>query len=220
MLMLTAYVLWYIKYTLMISGALVSQLDGFVTMDDFKIGAEANQWSTYNVLAIYLLPLVILLLLLTIVGKRYHFPIRRLKIFRLFKAWLYTCLIIIVYFESMWDLVLHNGIFYSISWLGFTELEQYALVLILLILFINGTAKLGPFFAVVLQNGGNISNNKPKLIRESISLIILPATFMILVLLGLGGFAFNSELVVYMIGIIISSGVAYWQILRYDVIID
>jgi len=71
-----------------------------------------------------------------------------------------------------------------------------------------------------LQNGVNISNNKPKLIIEAISLIILPATFMILVLLGLDGCAFNSELVVYMIGIIISSAIAYCQILRYDVIID
>ncbi len=220
LVMIVSYmVIWFLKLGLLIFGSKISGLDGDIIIDKLMIGVVSKDWNTYQVLTVYLLPFLILMLLTFIISRRFYYPIRISKILVLTKSWIFIFLMIEAFVLPVVSIIVKSDIYYPLTWLGLSRIEQYLFALILFLFYLSGINKSGPFFAAAFENTNVEITNKSVIVNQILTLILLPALGLVLFILFFYGFTPSVKISTFIITMVISIGIAIKQIYGYNVII-
>jgi|GEM_PF-1529009 len=211
--------IWFLKLGLLLAGSWLSSLNGQVVIEGLFVTVNSTDWSIYQVLAVYLLPILILILLVIVLGRKYHYPGRLSKAVVLLKSWLYLFLIIEAFLMPAISIFIKTGIWHPLNWLGFTLIEQYLCAVVLLIFYIIGSLKLGPFFAAATENSSVLISDKKSITNQVLSLVVIPAIGLIIFILAFTEFSLDTLMITYLAGLIFSVAVTVLQIVNYNVIV-
>ena len=209
----------HLKLGLVYMGAMISGLHGEIIISNLMSNVISDNSSVTQVLLVYLIPFLVLVIITFIVGTKYHYPVKHSKLLVLVKSWFYVFLIIESFLLPIASIIIKSGVYYPLSMIGFSRFEQYLAAIILFVLYITGSAKSGPFFAVAIKNAKDVVTQKSAIVSQVLAIIVVPALGLILALLAYYGFNPNPESTTYIAGFIFSLALTAWQIINYDVII-
>ena len=209
----------HLKLGLVYMGAMISGLHGEIIISNLMSNVISDNSSVTQVLLVYLIPFLVLVIITFIVGTKYHYPVKHSKLLVLVKSWFYVFLIIESFLLPIASIIIKSGVYYPLSMIGFSRFEQYLAAIILFVLYITGSAKSGPFFAVAIKNAKDVVTQKSAIVSQVLAIIVVPALGLILALLAYYGFNPNPESTTYIAGLIFSLALTAWQIINYDVII-
>ena len=212
-------VIRFLKLGLLMVGTSISGANGEVMVSNLMSTVISDNSTVAQVLLVYLIPFLVLVIITFIVGTKYHYPVKHSKLLVLVKSWIYVFLIIEAFLLPIASIIIKTGVFYPLSMIGFSRFEQYLVAIILFVLYIMGSAKLGPFFAAAIGNYKGVVKQKSALVTQVLALIVIPALGLVLAILAYYGFNPNLESTTYIAGFIFSLALTAWQIINYDVII-
>ena len=218
-ILLSFTAVWLSKVILIFIGAWLIDIDGNIVFDKLSVYVNYDNWTFLQVLIIYLMPFLVLLFITFILGRKYHYPIKYSRVSVLFNSWIYSLLLLEVFLIPAIDILNNTGIYIPISWLGFTRIEQYMVAGLLFLLYLNGSSRLGPFFALATKLPTLDITDKRPVLNQIITLLVFPGIVLFMLMLVLYKFEFKNTMIVYIIGLTYSLGLSSWQIHRYDVII-
>ncbi len=130
-----------------------------------SFSARSLHWEPYQIVVVYLVPVLFFLLLLLILDFRVRpeFPVKRSRPVLFFYGWFYLLLLIRTLFIPAWETINKTGFYYGLEWFSFHRDAQGLVVFGMVLLFLVNLAKVAPHFSTGL---GNFSGKflKPKVI--------------------------------------------------------
>jgi len=211
--------LLFIIYSLVSIASYITGFEGVISLDFFGVKANAQNWNIYQVLAIYLLPFLIFLSINSFLRKLHKFPKEYSNFTMLFYSWLYCLNLILLFFIPIWDVINKSGIYYALSWLNFTLLEQYFFGIIMMFIFLYKMFQISSVFssALALDNSNFIQS---KQIMSFLPFIwYIPVLIFSLLIFLLSPNPFNYPIIVIMGGLYFCIILNSFVIIRYRVIV-
>jgi len=218
--LLLAYTgLLFIIYSLVSIVSYFTDFEGVISLDFFGVIANAQNWNIYQVLAVYLLPFLIFLTINSFLRKLHKFPKDYSNFTLLVYSWLYCLNLILLFFMPIWDVINKSGIYYALSWLNFTLLEQYVFGILMLFIFLYKIFHISSVFssALPLDNSNFIQS---KQIMSFLPFIwYFPVLIFSLLIFLLAPNPFNHPIIVFMGGLYFCIILNTFLIIRYRVIV-
>lgn len=208
-----------LQWSMVHFGAVMSGFKGHIGWYGLKLVAYYDAWNLSHVLYLYLIPYIVFLAILVVMLsgriKSSNFP----TFFGLLYNWSFLILIVWVLFLPLWEVVDQKGIFYALSWLGFSRMEQYAFGLIMMALFFIYLFRVSAMFSVNLLVPRKQYVDKASIRLQLVYLWYLPVVALTIAVLFLSQMKFSSPNNYFIDGVFVTILLNAFYIKSYDVIV-
>jgi len=200
-------------------GAYISGFDGQIVWKPFIYYARAIHWSRFQVMALYLFPYLVLLVVFILLSFKWIFFRNYSRATRYTYAWLFFFIILWIFFLPIWDVYNKHGFYYALSWFGFSRLEQYLFGLITFLGYLYYLFHLSLFFSLCLDVPVNKFLNKRQIVNQLVYIWYLPVIIFTLLIYVVSGMKVLYPVNYFLIGIFVTTLINLPYIIRYRVII-
>ncbi len=211
-------VLQLLLWVFVSAGKYFSGFQGTIFWEPFALYAVAAKWTRQQVVFLYLIPYLAFFLLWLMMRTKRKVTTDKPLFFHLFMAWLFSLLLVKVFFFPFWQIINKNGIYYSLSWLGLTKAQQTGLAAVLLVMFILHVVDISQFFGSALDNRGKTFFRPAEIRRQLFFLWLVPFVMFTLLIFCCAGTRLQSAFY-WTGGIAITLTINLSVIYRYKVIV-
>ncbi len=159
LLLAFAFVL-LLQWLLLLTGKTVSHFQGQIQWNGFDFHITARHWNFYQVMALYLFPELVFVLLFIFFPWRPKFPVKTPEILQLFLGWTGLILLVKTFFIPFADVFYHRNLFFALSWSGFSRPFQYGIVIMAMMIFLINIFVVSAVFSPLLPSFADLSPGK------------------------------------------------------------
>jgi hypothetical protein len=176
-------ILWVMAY--------LTDFRGEIIFQDLAFFPSSEVWTRSQVVALYLIPM---LFFIVTYFAFYHVVKRSGKadFFRkLFYSWFYQLVAVQAFFVPFVEIVEKRGVYYALSWLGFSRVEQYFFAVVLMSLFLFRGFRFSVIFSFSLKLPEGKFLRPGAILFRLFFLWLIPVVFFTWMVFTLSGYQIN-----------------------------
>ncbi len=194
-------------------GAYFSGFSGVIGWHGVSFYGSAETWNRKQVLALYLMPLFVLVILFLSLSFRKKLLFNKSNFYYLFISWFYTLLLVRVFFMPVVEIIHKSGVYYALLWMGFSRIEQWMAAAIAVVFYVVNLFRVSELFS----QGLFITSKEPVKPGEILLQLVYIWGFPVIFFLPVSLAGFESRY--FLLGIIVTILINLPVISNYKVIV-